>query len=194
MLKKFTLAVFVLICLFNLSAVAQTASGDKKQAAVKQLVFIINSDRKSDDLIKGMLPVMQETQNQSLKTMLAERADLSADEKLALEKTMREDNNAIMKQMMEKFINQLDYEKTLNQITEIIYDKYYSLAELKDLITFYQTPTGQKTIKLITPISIETMRLSQQKIAPKMQITIKEIMDEFRADMERRLNSQKPKP
>jgi hypothetical protein len=37
-----------------------------------------------------------------------------------------------------------------------VYDKHYSEAELKDLVGFYKTPTGRKTLSVLPQIMAET--------------------------------------
>ncbi len=57
-----------------------------------------------------------------------------------------------------------------------IYDKYYTEEDIKALIAFYQTPIGQKTIKLMPQISQESMKAGEEwgmklgeKIAEEMK-------------------------
>ena len=39
-----------------------------------------------------------------------------------------------------------------------IYNKYYSLVELKELINFYNTPLGKKTLKVFPSVTKEVMQ------------------------------------
>ena len=53
-----------------------------------------------------------------------------------------------------------------------IYDKYYSDTDIKDLIKFYQTDIGKKTIKVMPNLIGESMRIGQdwgQKLAPVIE-------------------------
>jgi uncharacterized protein len=43
-----------------------------------------------------------------------------------------------------------------------IYDKYFSDAELRELLTFYETPIGKKTITVMPQLMTELMTSSQQ--------------------------------
>lgn len=52
-----------------------------------------------------------------------------------------------------------------------IYDKYYSAQDIKDLITFYNSPLGQKVSKSLPAISQESMAAGQawgQKLGEKV--------------------------
>jgi hypothetical protein len=54
----------------------------------------------------------------------------------------------------EKFHAKLDVQKLLD-LAVPIYDKYFSDADIKGLIQFYQTPLGQKTVKALPQITAE---------------------------------------
>lgn len=43
----------------------------------------------------------------------------------------------------------------------VIYDKYYSAQDIKDLIAFYKTPIGQKSVAIAPKIAIESMQIGQ---------------------------------
>lgn len=52
----------------------------------------------------------------------------------------------------EKFHAKLDIQKLLD-LAVPIYDKYFTDADIKGLIQFYETPLGQKTVKALPQIS-----------------------------------------
>lgn len=43
-----------------------------------------------------------------------------------------------------------------------IYDKYYTRDEIRDLTSFYQSPVGQKTIKVLPQLSAEAIDAGQE--------------------------------
>lgn len=56
-----------------------------------------------------------------------------------------------------------------------IYDKYYSTDELKELVVFYKTPLGQKSISILPSImqdSIEAGKKWGESISPELQTRI----------------------
>lgn len=54
----------------------------------------------------------------------------------------------------EKFHAKLDVQKLLD-LAVPIYDKYFTDADIKGLIQFYETPLGQKTVKALPQITAE---------------------------------------
>jgi hypothetical protein len=62
-----------------------------------------------------------------------------------------------------------------------IYDKYFSDEEIKDLIKFYKSPTGQKMINTMPDIQKDIMTIMMNKHIPEFQEKIQEKMEEFNA-------------
>ncbi len=56
----------------------------------------------------------------------------------------------------EEFIKKIDSEELVNLIIPI-YEKHYTSSEIKELLVFYKTPIGQKTISLMPLILQESM-------------------------------------
>ena len=60
----------------------------------------------------------------------------------------------------------------VKQISYPIYDKHFTVEDLRDLVAFYDTPTGKKAIQLLPVISQESMVAGQQwgmSLVPKIQ-------------------------
>lgn len=57
--------------------------------------------------------------------------------------------------------------KIVNEGMATIYDKYYTDKEIKELIAFYKSPVGKKTIDLTPEIMQESMKLLMQKYIPE---------------------------
>jgi hypothetical protein len=73
----------------------------------------------------------------------------------------------------------LDKEMDMNQLVEQIiplYDKYYSLDDLKAVNTFYSSPAGQRMLAALPQITRESMQIGQawgQKIGMKVDEEIR---------------------
>lgn len=194
MLKKLTLTIFMLTCALFASASAQTATPSEKQAAIKELVLLINGDNKAEEMMNAMAPQMQAQQDAMIKSMFDERADLTAAERKALEDSLLGDKKNSVKRMLDKMMQKLNYNELINEITSALLEKYYTLEEIRDLRAFYKTPTGQKSLKMMSPMMTDTMLAMQERVMPKIMLVIKEIMDEDKAEMEQKIIAKKPRP
>ncbi len=192
MLKKLTLTIFMLTCALLAPVSAQTAVSSEKQAAIKELVFLINGDNKMEEVMNAMIPQLQAQQDAALKSSHDNQTDLTAAEKQALADTFASQRKYSVKRLMDKMMQKLNYNELINEISSTLLDKYYTLEEVKDLTAFYKTPTGLKSLKMMAPMMTDTMLAMQEKVMPKMMIVMKEIMEEDKAEIEQKINAKKP--
>jgi len=61
-----------------------------------------------------------------------------------------------------------------------LYDRHFTHQEIKDVIAFYKTPTGQKVIRILPVIAQESMAIGElhsqivvQKIAQRVKVQLK---------------------
>ncbi|WP_223606747.1 DUF2059 domain-containing protein [Chryseobacterium sp. OSA05B] len=79
----------------------------------------------------------------------------------------------------DEFFNEFMAEVTTERITELyipIYSKYYSESEVDDLIRFYKSPVGQKTISVLPAIMKESIEAGQ-KMGREIGLKVKEKLD-----------------
>lgn len=193
MIKKLALTILLLTGALLAHVSAQTATSTEKQTAIKELVALINGDNKLEEIMNATIPQLQAQQDATMKSMLDERTDLNATERKALEDSLADNKKYSLKRFMDKMMQKINYNELINEIAYNVYDKYFTLEELRDLNAFYKTATGQKTLKMMAPISIDTMTAMNERVMPKMMNVIKEIMDEDKREIEQTINAKKPK-
>jgi hypothetical protein len=193
MLKKLTLTIVMLTCALSASIPAQTTTSSEKQAAIKELVFLINGDNKTEEIMNAIIPQLQAQQDAALKSSLDNQTDLTAADKQSLYDSFASERKYSVKRLMDKMMQKLNYNELLNEISSTLLDKYYTLEEVKDLTTFYKTPTGLKSLKMMAPMMTDTMLATQEKVMPKMMVVMKEIMDEDKAEIEQKIIARKSK-
>jgi hypothetical protein len=194
MIKKLTFTLFLFACALLAQANAQTAVAPEKKAAIKELVAIIQADNKAEDLVEIMSAQMQVTSRTIFRAMLDERTDLTLAERKSLEDSFAAGQQESAKRFQEKFLQKLDLNAVIEETSIAIYDKHYTLEEIRDLIAFYKTPTGQKAVRLMTTIMSDSMQAMQEKLLPKIPVIVKEIEEEIRKEAEEKINAKKPRP
>jgi len=110
----------------------------------------------------------------------AARADVSPEKKIEIEKMLRLTGmeklvNQMMAQMITsfktmnthvpeefwtKFQKQMDSRELIDKMIPL-YDKYYSLQDLKAANTFYESPAGQRILSVTPQITQEAMKIGQ---------------------------------
>ena len=68
--------------------------------------------------------------------------------------------------------------KLINEDMVEVYDQYFTLEEIEDFCTFYQTPAGRKLINNTSAIADDIAKRSATKYQPEIMKLLKEFMDE----------------
>ena len=78
----------------------------------------------------------------------------------------------------ELFKQQVDFAKLMEDISYTVYDKHFTEGELRNLITFYQSPTGRKSITVMPQLFADSMQKSNEILIPQFQKIIGQLMRE----------------
>ena len=155
-MKKVILAS--IFCLFiHANSHAQT-----KQASIKELFHLMQTDsiieKTFASIVPGILRQMPDTPKDS--ASLAQRT-----------RSM----GAVMK------IAKETCNKMINEDMVVVYDKYFSQAEVDDFIRFYKTPAGQKYIKMTPNIQADLMDVMMRKYMPEMKKSMEATIEEIKS-------------
>jgi len=193
MIKHITLAIFLCAFACLAQANAQTNVSNEKQALIKELVTLINGENNAKEFLDVMSAQMDSTRKATVTAILDERTDLTPAERQTLENSLIKDMETMNKRFQTRLLEKLDYGAMIDEIAIGVYDKNYTLEEIKDLIAFYKSPTGQKSLKLMPTIMRETMQAVQERLIPKIPVIIRELQEEDRKELEQKINSKKPR-
>lgn len=154
-MKKVILAS--IFCLFiQVNSHAQT-----KQASIKELFHVMQTDsiieKTFASIVPGMLSRMPNIPNDS--------AALATRDKMM---------TGVMK------IAKDICTKMINEDMVLIYDKYFSQAEINDFTRFYKSASGQKFTKMTPTIQADLMNVMMQKYIPEMSKSIAASVEEMK--------------
>lgn len=194
MIKKLTLTFILMICSFFVHASAQTAvsaASGEKQTAIKELLAVMNAQIKPSDLMAMMSAQTDKAAELTVKTMLAGDKNLTAADKKMLEEILLNGENSPIKSFQKKLFEKIDFDALIEEMTISIYDKHFTLEEIKDVTAFYKSTTGQKLLKTTPAILADTMETMAEKIYPKMMEVIKESEEEMKREIQVKIKEQK---
>ncbi|PZV08666.1 MAG: hypothetical protein DCF22_19805 [Leptolyngbya sp.] len=155
------------------SASAQTVSSPKR-ALIKELLELTRAGDSANAILNQSLAQMEV----ELPKLLSGFLEDSGLEGEALQKQANATVLRIIQRYQERVPKVLDMKQITEQISYSLYDKFYTEAELKDVIAFYKTSTGQKVIATTPKLMSESIRLSNQLVLPKVTTLIQEIVKE----------------
>lgn len=178
MLKKLVAIVSIstltiLIPITNIKA--QEVVNPEKQALIQELLKLTKADKLSAQIMDSTLAQME----QELPNIVARSFSNSAGEKSAkLQQQQLEIAQRIMKRYRELLPQRINISKYIEDVSYSIYSKFFTEDELKDLVTFYRSTTGQKTIEVMPQMMTEINRQFSQKALPQVIDLMKEIVQE----------------
>ncbi len=141
---KRTAAAFLVFAALSASASAQTAPAPDALAAAQELTAIMNSDSMAQ-----MRAAITTQLWKNVEQRLGSRADTA---------TLGE-----MRREFERAVAELTGD--VMEDVPSIYARHFSAQELRDMIAFYKSPTGVKSLKEMPALLAEV----SQQIAPRMQ-------------------------
>jgi hypothetical protein len=142
---------------FIFAASTFTAFSQTKQESIKELMRIMQADSTMEKTFSAIMP--------SIMSQFPK-------ENMTPEKT------AMMNELMSSIMTSTQEicKKIMNEDFVVIYGKYYTEQEIRELIAFYKTPTGQKMIKNMPEIQKEISTVMMQKYLPDLQKNISELV------------------
>ncbi|MBM0740814.1 DUF2059 domain-containing protein [Phormidium sp. CLA17] len=155
-------------------SVSAQAVPSPKRALIRELLELTQAGESANAILSQSLAQMEAELPKLLSGFLKD-SGLQGD---ALEKQTNDTALRIIQRYRERVPKVLDMKQITEQISYSLYEKFYTEAELKDVIAFYKTPTGQKVITTTPRLMSESIRLSNQLVLPKMTNLIQEIVKE----------------
>lgn len=147
----------------------------KKLALIQRLLLITEQKKNAEQRLEAMLANMEETLPKVLTNMIRDRTQLHGDELL---KRITATTQRMVKRYRELLPNRVNIGEITEEISTNLYAKYYTEKELKDLIKFYQTPTGRKTIATLPQLTKEALAQSNDILLPEITQLLQEIIQE----------------
>lgn len=169
------------------------APAQTKHELITQLLEVMHMKKNSEATMKSVFAQSEEYFTNVFPDMLAQDEDLTpAEHKQAVNEGKKSGLHAL-KRFQELYAKQIDTAKLVGEVTETVYGKYFTEAELRDLIAFYQTPTGIKVVDLMPQVSAEAMQMSQAKLTPAIQKIFQQIQAEETAAIKQKAAALKKK-
>ncbi len=163
----------LIVCTWAGSASAQPVPSPKR-ALIKELLELTRAGDSANAILSQSLAQMKDELPKMLSGFL-ENSGLEGD---ALKKRANDTALRILQRYQERLPAVLDMKQITEQISYSLYDKFYTEAELKDVIAFYKTATGQKMIATTPKLMSESMQMSNQLVLPKVTNLLQDIMKE----------------
>lgn len=169
--------IFVLgFCLFQTCSWAQISG--KKAELISQVLDITAADKVSDGLRNTIFSQMKKDYPNIVSTFVERQKELEPTQKAQLYQYLIEDEESFLEMFKSMYAKRSNITRSMRDIYFDLYDKYFSEQELKDLVVFYSSETGQKSLKVMPQLFQESMNRSKEVLNPYIIELVDQIMQE----------------
>ena len=145
---------------------------------IAEIITASGAEKNIQKTMQSMFEQMNAIYPQVIRQTVESQTDLTSSEKEELIKTIVAKTENTDKRFQEKLFQQINFKEFIGEIFYPLYAKYFSVAELKDLLVFYKSPTGQKFNNIMPQFSAESVRLTNEYMLPKIDKIMKEVVEE----------------
>jgi uncharacterized protein len=174
--------VVLLFCLsIGLPTFAQNSPVTKKEALIKELLGLMDASVDNEAMATQML---EEMRGELLEIItLGVRIKLTAERTDPLdpkkqEALIGEVSSRIVDRIYVEIKKRINFKEMSDQEGVRAYDKYFTEAELKDLIAFYRTPIGKKILSTFPQIFSEVSQSVTAAVKPKVSKLVEEVFED----------------
>ncbi|CAI8301075.1 MAG: hypothetical protein CNE98_05515 [Bacteroidetes bacterium MED-G17] len=154
-MKKYIISSAILFVVV-FSSYAQDKSSD-----LQTLIDLMQQEKMIDQMMSNMSSIMKQ---QAQSQITGDEAEQKMDSYIQF---MTEELKTLTKRLV-------------NEDLPGIYDKYFSHEEIKDLIAFYESSTGQKMLEKTPKISKDLLEIMMKKYIPAFQQKLMEKMQSLK--------------
>jgi len=157
----------------------------EKERLIRELIEVSGGAQMAGQVSQLILAQVQREYVVMLESELARRDDLSPEEKDALRQSLGSRRRFVAK-FNERFRERVGYDEILERVYIPLYDKYFSEEEIREIVAFYRSPVGEKSLRVMPGLMQEALDRSSEIIGPRAMDLAREILAEERAEFPER--------
>src|ERR1041385_1249125 len=170
-MKKLSVAAAAICFVFSLTIHAQTSApaspssqqpeiSPEKMALLKELNEATGVKKQAGDVlavIMGELEKQTVEDTWALLSAMPEMKALTEAEREDLKQQLSDSSARQTKSVIDGMNHKIDYGQLIEDVQVVVYAKYFNEKELKDLLAFYKSDTGQRSMQLMPSLLADVM-------------------------------------
>jgi hypothetical protein len=163
-MRRLSFAAIVVAVCVPLFAATEPNPSARQRELIEKLLVLSKMDQSAPAVMDAMFAQIQ-------KQYLDEAARKGNDP----------DDVAEARDLFESFragASKIDFDGLLHESFVRIYARHFTEQELADLVAFYATPTGQKSIEVMPQLMTEGMQAAAEHISPKVEAVMAQAAEE----------------
>lgn len=183
-----------IFCLYCGAGAAQEKISDEKKALIRELLELTQAAKNGEAVMNMFSVQMEKDLLQILEPIFTNgNTSLTKVQRDQLHNELLESSKRASQRMRELFKQRINFPQLIEDVSYEVYDAHYTTGELKDLLAFYKSPTGQKTIQITPVLMSDSMMKVSQRLNPQLQEITKQIVDEETKAVKKKLPASSPK-
>ncbi|MCJ7664126.1 MAG: DUF2059 domain-containing protein [Desulfobacterales bacterium] len=166
-----TIVILCLSFLFFLATCPYTQAQEKNaELKVYQKFFkATNIEAQYNQIQSIMIIQLQQGFAASFRETIKNMGDTTPEEKDKLKQLFEQAMGSFVKRMKVKINDVMPLNEVINNVYYPVFSKHYTVAEVKELTAFYESPIGQKFISTTQTVMQESLTIMNEKYAPQVQ-------------------------
>jgi hypothetical protein len=171
-------AACIAMAVLPLIGLSQEPIPAAKKQLIAELIEVMQVRQNTQKTTEAMLAQIATRFPQMLAATSASRQDLTPEQRERVKREAAQSFERFTSRFRQQVLAVYSSQDFLDKVYYPAYAKYYSEAELRDVIVFYKTPTGQKMLQVQPEFSADLMQRSFEVVGPKLQRMTQELVQE----------------
>lgn len=151
----------------------------KEELKVYQKFFkATNIEAQYNQILNVMIVQLQQGFVVSFREAIKNIGDITPEQKEKLKQLFEQSMGSYVKRMKVKIVEVMPLNELINNVYYPAFSKHFTLAEIKELTAFYESPIGQKFISTTPTVMQESTAIMNEKYTPQLQKNGDKIADE----------------
>ncbi|HEY6331469.1 MAG TPA: DUF2059 domain-containing protein [Blastocatellia bacterium] len=189
--KYFQLATISIICCFALAGAAHAQEKETPTISPAKLELIKELIAVTDVANSTKLTMIQTMSSMGGFTSSLMKAapvpssgqNLTPEQQAQAKKVTSALMASEISRLSDSLVKGIDFDKMIAAVYVPLYDKYYTEDDLRDLIAFYKTPTGQKLVLVSPMLAAEASAKTGEFLLPMLMQNMKGLQEQMEKDI-----------
>ena len=151
---------------------------EAKKQLVTELIVVMQLEQNSQKTLEAVMAQMATQFPQMLTEVSATRKDLTPEQQEQVKREAARGLERSLARFRERLGALYTSREFFEQVYYPVYAKYFTESDLRDLLLFYQSPTGQKMLRVQPEFLADTLKRSFEVVGPKLQQMMQELVKE----------------
>jgi uncharacterized protein len=187
MVRKLIFTI-VIQCSLLITCSYKTSAQDNidplKKELIKELLVLMHLEKNAELFFDAVLKQGSQDMAHLMAARIDDKEKLSPAKRERFKQLTEESMKLVSKRYSELLKKRINLYMVLEEVSYQLYDKHFTVEDLKGLIAFYKTATGQKSIQVMPQLMQESMSLTSQKLMAAMTDVSKEVEKELQEFIE----------